>query len=346
MFEKRAVEPLNRFFVSAYKLLGFLLLGLILAGLFGYVLLQLFFIFNRSWAAPAVVSPTDDKVLALMARLTQETAERERVAAERKEAEAELVEAERVVATEREFQSRFAEVVRTERLAREREARRAAELKRELAQSGAGSGWMRERAAELYEVKLLDKEQLLGELSRAAEFAEREIELDNLLERTRREALGLKALEGDGRPTTPDGLALWKQRATSGLLHDNAERRRAVLAQRLEELDTALKRYDALLSRLRDSPYYAAAERGMTVAFVPYANRSAAETGTPLYACTAWLVFCRKVGELGRRLEGEVSLKHPVRSRLLRGELYEVRLNDESSAKEELLHLGGPPFLF
>ena len=49
------------------------------------------------------------------------------------------------------------------------------------------------------------------------------------------------------------------------------------------------------------------------------------------------------MGEVGKVLEGEVSVKHPIRQNFLRGVMVEVQLQEGGSAYEQLLHLGRPP---
>jgi hypothetical protein len=104
-------------------------------------------------------------------------------------------------------------------------------------------------------------------------------------------------------------------------------------------------RYETLIASLRASPYLKAIEKNLTVAFVPYENLPHAQQGTPLYACAARLFWCREVGVIGKLLEGEVSLKHPIRQYMLRGVMVELQLSDEPAAREDLLHLSRPPML-
>ena len=118
------------------------------------------------------------------------------------------------------------------------------------------------------------------------------------------------------------------------------------LRQDLQALDDVALRYETLIASLRASPYLRAIEKDLMVAFVPYENLSRAEQGTPLYACEAKLFWCHEVGVVGKVLEGEVTLKHPIRQYMLRGVMVEIQLSDTPAAREELLHLGRPPMLF
>ena len=51
------------------QLAGFAILTAILAGLASYLVLNLFYLFSTTWLQPAIVSPTDEKILHLSAQI-------------------------------------------------------------------------------------------------------------------------------------------------------------------------------------------------------------------------------------------------------------------------------------
>ncbi|HEY5925940.1 MAG TPA: hypothetical protein VIV11_29835, partial [Kofleriaceae bacterium] len=86
--------------VTAYRGLGFVVLAAIVVVLLGYLATTAFYMVNRSWIVPAVVSPGDERVLALESELAAHQTQRDRVAAE-------LDEAQRAVASHERFQREF-----------------------------------------------------------------------------------------------------------------------------------------------------------------------------------------------------------------------------------------------
>jgi hypothetical protein len=363
---QRVANRINSIVVSAYKFMGSVLLALILLGLLSFLAVQGFFMVSRSWVTPTVVSPTDPQILTLNTQVAAQTSARDHVLAERRTVEDRIADAERIIAAERAFQQRFQVALRGEKAARDRVARRLSELRREyglareeiIQSNRAFSGLTRVRTDALYGARLLEQEDKLTinhHLAQLAQtnlsLAQSSVDLETRLDSLQRELSGLAAVQkGLGRGTTPDGmttdvLLLEREHTQSVLEMARAEATLKSLKQDLQALDEVAQRYDTLIASLRASPYLRAIEKDLTVAFVPYENLKNAQVGTPLYACTAKLFWCHEVGVVGNPLEGEVSIKHPIRQYMLRGVMVEIQLTDAPAAREDLLHLSRPPML-
>lgn len=361
---QRIANRVNSAATNAYKALGTVLLVLILLGFITYLGTQGFFLVNRSWVAPTVISPTDPEILQLNAQIAQQAAARDKVLAERRDAQARLEDAERTLAAEKDFQERFQAALHSERAWRAQALRRLTTLREEYQQARqeieesnrAYSGLARVRTEELYGARMLDQEAHLTtnhQLAQMAQsnltLAEHAAELETRLEGLRRELHSFDAARegrsGKAGRVTSDVLLLEREYTRSVLAQAHAESARAALQADLRALDEAVARYEKLLATIRGSPYLRAFEGNLTVAFVPYDNLEKARPGTALYACAAKLVWCRQVGMVGEVLEGEVQVKHPIRQHFLRGVMVELQLQEGPSAREELLHLGRPPLL-
>ena len=211
---RRLAGVVNGLAVSAYKLVGLVALGGILLGLLGYLGVQGLFLFDRSWVAPAIVSPTDPNVLQLNAQLAQHAAARERLVAERRELKVRLEDAERQIAAADRFLERFRVAARGDREAQRRQLRRLEAIRAEHERAGeeiaasnrAYSGMSRVRAEELRSASLIDRERYLTANQQLAELAkvnlgleETRLQLDGQAETLAREVRGLSAiLEGVG----------------------------------------------------------------------------------------------------------------------------------------------------
>ncbi|MEM1348335.1 MAG: hypothetical protein AAGI01_07270, partial [Myxococcota bacterium] len=77
------VEVFNRTIVTLYKLVGFVILTSILFGLFAFFVVKIFMLFDRTAAAPLVLSPQHEHVVDLSARLAEQTVARDALLADR-----------------------------------------------------------------------------------------------------------------------------------------------------------------------------------------------------------------------------------------------------------------------
>ncbi|MBJ6762836.1 hypothetical protein JGU66_18890 [Myxococcaceae bacterium JPH2] len=364
---QRLANRINSIAVSSYKFMGSVLLGLILLGLLSFLSVHGFFLFSRSWLTPTIVSPTDPQILLLNTQAAQQESRRDELRARRREVTDQLVDAERTIHAERSFQQRFQVALKSERDARARMAQRLGVLHQEYRRTQqdieeanrAFAGLSRTRSEALLTAKLLDREDKLTinhHLAQMAQsnltLAQTSVELETRVETLQREMQGLSAAQnGLGKDAVQEGLTtdtlLLEREFTHSVLEEaRAEATHKSLERDMQGLDDATARFEKLLETLKSSPYLKAIEQNLTIGFVPYENIHNAEPGTPLYACAAKVIWCREVGVVGPVLEGEVTIKHPIRQYMLRGVMVELELKDAPSAREDLLHLGRPPLLF
>ncbi|XXF81082.1 hypothetical protein P2318_15360 [Myxococcaceae bacterium GXIMD 01537] len=362
---QQLANKLNSLTVSVYKVLGSLLLGLILLGLITYLGTQAFFLINRGWAAPTIISPTDPNILQLSAQAAQQASARDKLLSERREVQGRLEDAIRVSEAEHSFQQRFGGALAAQREAQDLTLQKLNSLRaeyyrarKEISESNrAYAGLARGRTDALFGARLVSQEEHLTTQHQLAQMAQTNlalsqnaVELDARLEALRRELRGLDAAQAglDGKDAlgrTPDVLLLEREYTRSTLERARADSSRQNLGEDLRALDLAVTRYEQLIATIQSSPYLRAMAGNLAVAFVPYENLENATPGTALYACSGPLVWCHEVGTVGKVLEGEVSVKHPIRQHFLRGVMVELRLQDSAAARNQLLHLGRPPLL-
>jgi hypothetical protein len=114
--------------ISGYRVLGVALLAVAVAALAAYIATTLFYAFSTSWVTPAVVSPSDDKVVSLQSGLAAQQHQRDRIAAE-------LEETARTVAAQRDPRSDVARQAGAHREVLEASIARQDEIIRGLEQS-------------------------------------------------------------------------------------------------------------------------------------------------------------------------------------------------------------------
>lgn len=335
--------------VSAYRLLGFLILTIIVIVLVGYLFTTAFFYVSNSWIVPMAISPTDEKVISLQSQLAERQTERDRTAAE-------LDNAERAIAVQQEFQLEFAKAIKSDLQGRKAALARMYELadvaastrkKIKRSNSAYASAQQKRMAAE-WKAGLIDRDSMLNGKFQIAQIsgsnlnlAERQAEYETRAADLDSQTRSLEALlsnQGTDETLSYDVLKIKQEYEASRL-----ETARAI--QNRDMLKAALTREDKLLDILKQSSYLKALADDAHVAFVPYGNLENVKKGEPVYGCWLTMVFCGKVGSVIDVLPGEVQFKHPTRDKMLRGQMVELRLDEDADATDDVLFVGGRPML-
>ncbi len=335
--------------VSAYRLLGFLILTIIVIVLVGYLFTTAFFYVSNSWIVPMAISPTDEKVISLQSQLAERQTERDRTAAE-------LDNAERAIAVQQEFQLEFAKAIKSDLQGRKAALARMYELadvaastrkKIKRSNSAYASAQQKRMAAE-WKAGLIDRDSMLNGKFQIAQIsgsnlnlAERQAEYETRAADLDSQTRSLEALlsnQGSDETLSYDVLKIKQEYEASRL-----ETARAI--QNRDMLKAALTREDKLLDILKQSSYLKALADDAHVAFVPYGNLENVKKGEPVYGCWLTMVFCGKVGSVIDVLPGEVQFKHPTRDKMLRGQMVELRLDEDADATDDVLFVGGRPML-
>ncbi|MDB5219512.1 MAG: hypothetical protein JWO86_7439 [Myxococcaceae bacterium] len=373
---------LNKLIVSSYKVAGFFILAAILAGLGSYVIMTLFYYGSSSWIAPLIVSPSDRRVLELSAQYAQEQSLRDTLSAQKSQMETKLRDAERIAQSEEAFQAGVRASLKADLEDRLATLSKLGSLRmgyvaasKEIAAANTDfAGLSRGRIKAMFEARLMTRDdvvkgnmELAGLANVSLGLGERGVMLDEQIIATRRQADSLVIINtllgsnagvrapgskvtyesGTARGIAPthEVLAFQREFEISVLAQKRAKEEGDSIKEAISAADATLKRYDALLSSIKESPYLKAADHHLTIAFVPYMNLANAKEGTPVYACKGNIVWCRRVGHVGARLEGEVTGTHPVQKIDLRGQMVRLELDDMHTAEDPVMHLGRAPFL-
>ncbi len=347
-------QKLNKWIVSAYRMLGFVILTIIVMVLVGYIATQAFFYVSDSWVVPMAVSSSDERVIALQAQVAEQQNQRDRIADE-------LNQAERSIASQQVFQGEFAKAIKSDLDGRkialgkiQALASAAASTRQQIRnESSAYAASSNRRMAEEYKAGLIDRNSMLSGKFQVAQIsssnlglAERQAEYETRAAELAQNAKSLDQLlaantSGDDAALSYEVLKIKQELEASKLDLAKAVETR-------ETLRSSLERQDKLIAGLTKSALLRAVTDKATVAFVPYANLSHMKKGTSLYACKVGMIVCHQVGEVLEVLPGEVQFKHPHKDKQLRGQMVEMKLDagDTSAAEDDVLFVGGKPLLF
>lgn len=361
----------NRALVSAYKLLGFLILTTILLGITSFVGIHTFYLIHRAWVIPRIISPTDPEVLALRSRLAEESRRRASIENERRTTRARLERLRLMAQAEQSFRESLPAAVasgaaqRRDSLvalqaAQQEQQRVHEELTRtgQALQTGSREQLERDFAARLItEQQLLEGSYQLAQLAQTrSNLMERQAELNERIRRLSREVGALEAATAPASDAGADAsgaealsyeaLQVRREHARSRAEGIGAMSEIAALERSDAELARSIEEYDRLLTVLRNDPLLKASEQQLHLAFVAYDNEPSIAEGSALYGCHLVLAICERVGRVARYLPGEHAQDHPVYGKELRGQWAQIELEDTHWAKAKVLHANRPPLLF
>ena len=122
----------------------------------------------------------------------------------------------------------------------------------------------------------------------------------------------------------------------------------SVAQKQLHEESQQIDRLRQAIATAKQSPYFLNASGGQTLyfAFVPYNNQASAVAGKPIYDCYLNMVLCRNVGTVKQVFVGEENATHPIFKTALRGFLIQMDLSHAESAKSQTVFLGRKPLFF
>jgi hypothetical protein len=348
---------LNRLVVSAYKAVGFVILGTILLGLASFIFTNLFYMVNASWMTPLELSSTDPRVLQLDAQRAAAKAARDALAQQRLELVARTQDAKRVVASEETFQRSFGDAMKAsladqsaqlagfQRLVSdlEKTRREVTATNKEYAALSA------DELKKQYDAHLIDVDQRTKGGYELAQIAganlalhQRNVEVDARITELRRAVRSLKGAGSSGTMSY-DVLHMRHEYDQSVLASQKAADEASALEKSVAMLDKTIADYDGQLTRIEKAPYLLAADASVSTAFVPYDNVEAVKLGDDVYACAVSVIACKKIGRVAELLEGEVVGKHPLHNREMRGVLVRLQLDDADAVQKPVLHLHRAP---
>jgi len=334
--------------IAIYRVFAILVLYAVLAGVLSYAFVMGFYAVNKTWAAPVILSASDEKSLDFMQKL---------------------------VTSRQMIEDLKVDVIRQQNTLDEMTKQRAAllaldpELQVAIERERTHDQLTGPQLAALDTQKQADNRKTQALL---AQIHQLEARIDSDL------AAGL-ITKGDAA-TQLAALnqaqdAYTDSRIADVLLSDSVLDKTTIGTKSLDvlekqaELRSDIAQFDVTLSvaqnqltqdqrqidRLRDaiaiakqSPYYlnASGSQRLNFAFVPYDNQANAEPGSPIYDCYLNMVLCRKVGTVKQVFQGEQVISHPIFKTQVRGLTILMDLSHPESAKSQTVFLGSKPLLF
>ncbi len=347
-------ERINRFFIFKYKLIGVALLLLCALAVVLYAFLFLFFTFNRSWAAPVTLSPSQERVLAARPQVTMLEAGLDKTKIELNTAKAQVINKQQQINQVKALLSRIHGALRAETKTLAATSREIEHVWKEQSHIVASSKQLLDTADHL-EVSI--KSELSAGLITKDQAASRYFSVQAtraaaVAAHTQSVQLATQAQQLSDAAGTLSGGATSIQ-ATQTLYQE--QQLRSLLAQLEIDLITASGMVDALtktvadaehvLAVARTSAYHQAMDRVIYLGFIPYGNFSGVRVGALVYDCALQVIWCKKVGTVTVIYDPEEYARHPLFRTDLKGRMVELELEESTAASSQVVFIGGKPLL-
>lgn len=343
------IQPLlYKSVVTVYRIFAIITLYVVLGGVLAYGFVMGFYALSTSWAAPVILSPTDDKSLDFT---------------------------EKLVTSKQTLEDLTVDVRRLDSSVEEMNQHRDALLALEPELKAAITREKKHNQATGPELADLDKQKQADNLKTQAimvQVKEVEAAIDKDLAAgliTKGDAATQRAALNQAQSSYTDSkineLLLTDsvlEKTTTDTKSMDVLDKQAELASEIAQLDIAIgvaqkqiheetqqvNRLKQALATAKQSPYYliVSGDTAVNFAFVPYDNQGHVSTGTPVYDCYLNMLVCRKVGTVKQVFASEEHATHPIFRTDIRGFLIQMQLDHPESAKSKTVFLNRKPLFF
>lgn len=334
--------------VALYRIFAILTLYAVLIGVLAYGFVMGFYAISSSWAAPVILSPSDDKSLDFTQKLVTSKQTLEDLSLDKKRLESSIAEMTghraALVALEPVLQSAIAREATHNRTAgpqlsqldRQKQADNLktvgvmtqvqqveAQIDKDLAAGLITKGDAATQRAALNQAQTSFTDSKISEL----------LLKDTVLEKTTSNTKSLDVLNKQAE--------LRSEIAQLDIAINIAQKQIHEESQQIDRLKQAL-------GVAKQTPYYLSVSGGNTVyfAFVPYDNQGSVSVGAPIYDCYLNMIACRKVGTVKQVFTTEEHAIHPIFRSDMRGFLVQMELDHPESAKSKTVFLNRKPLFF
>jgi hypothetical protein len=337
-----------RWIVALYRVFAILALYAVLFGVLAYGFVMGFYAVNTSWAAPTILSPSDDKSLDFTQKMVTSKQTLEEVSLDKKRLESSISEMAQhrasLIALEPELQAAIAREKRHNRAAGPQLFQLDQQKQADNAKTQALMVQVRQLEAGI------DKDLVAGLITKGDAATQRvalnqaqstftdskisEVLLtDSVLEKTAANTKSVDVLDKQAE--------LRSEIAQLDIALNLAEKQIHEESQQIDRLKQAM-------ATAKQTPYYLSVSGGNKIyfAFVPYDNGSNVSVGAPVYDCYLNMVACRQVGKVKQIFPGEEHAIHPIFRSDMRGSLIQMDLNHPESAKSKTVFLNRKPLFF
>lgn len=334
--------------VALYRVFAIITLYAVLFGVLGYGFIMGFYAVNMSWAAPVILSPSDDKSLDFTQKLVTSRQSLEDLALDVKRLQSSVTEMTQhrasLLALEPELQSA---------ITREKSHNRATgpQLSQLDQQKQVDNAKSQQVMAQVQALEASIDKDLAAGLITKGDAATQRVALNQAQSSLTDSKIGQVLLtDSILEKTTTNTKSLDVLDKQAELRSEIAQLDIALnLAQKqIREESQQIDRLKKAIATAKQTPYYLSVSGSNKIyfAFVPYDNQKSVSLGAPVYDCYLNMVACRKVGAVKQIFSGEEHAIHPIFRSDMRGFLIQLDLDHPESARSKTIFLNRKPLFF
>lgn len=345
----------QRFLIATYRTLMTGVLAFIVVGVLSYLFLMGFYAVNRNWAAPLVLSPTQEKVLAYQPQISAMEADllKDKVDLATAQHKYEAIQGQ--ISVLKVLMAQFDSASKHESVQLAHTQHAVDQLLREKSSDDQATSHVIQDVRPM--LSSIDAELAEGLITKS-EASSRRLSIQaslNALTDSKVSELTLKeegVAAGDASQTLQSSTALSLQALQSvqskvelQLMLSQAFVDAETARQSVVELQATMHDADRVLAIAKGSPYYQALTRKVPVAFIPYENLSTVTLGAPVYDCYLQIVLCHRVGSVNHVYKAEEYAHTPLFKTDTKGRLVGIDFTDAKASESSLVFVGHKPLL-
>lgn len=345
----------QKYIIASYRIMMTSVLVLLVVGAFSYLFLMLFYTIDRNWAAPLVLSPTQEKVLAYQPQVSAMEGAR-------------LKDKVDLTTAEQKYRAVTTQIIMIKTLIAQFDAASSHESNELATTAVMIQDILKEKkkndsatarvVADMQPMLVSVDEELADGLITKSEASTRRMNMQTSIDSlTDARASEVELAEqrraaGDASQTLGSAHAL-SLLALQSVANEGQLKIALVQAQvdaqtarlSVEQLQATMRDADRVLAIAKQSPYYLALTQRVPVAFMPYDNLSSAAPGAAVYDCYLEIVLCHQVGAVLQVYEAEEYTHTPLFKADVKGKIVGVRFSDPKASESALLFIGHKPLL-
>ncbi len=334
--------------LTLYRVFAIVVLYLVLIGILAYAWIMGFYAVNTSWAAPLILSATDEKSLDFREKLVTSQQTIEDLKVDSQKLETGLAEMKEHRGALLALAPQLRDAIARERTHNQTSGPALAQLDR---QKLADNAKTQKVLAQLREVEANIQKDLAAGLITKGDAATQLSALNQAQDAYTDSKIAEILLTDSVLDKTTTGTN------TLNVLEKQAELQSevaqldiaiSVAEKQLYEESRQIVRLREAITTAKQSPYYLNATGGQTLyfAFVPYDNQAHAIVGSSIYDCYLNMILCRHAGTVKAIFPGEEQAIHPIFKTQIRGFMIQMNLDHAESARSKTVFLGRKPVLF